>query len=402
MTSSPDGRRRRGAATRLDILDAAETEFADRGFERMSIRAIAKAVGMSAPGVARHFADKDTLFAAMLERIQERNVEALRTEGVFELPPLEQVSRLLERLNMSPSESVLYTILLGEARHPEHAGHAHLVRQIPRVQALLEAPFGDEAAAVYAGWEGLRLLRLYQPERVDPSACLQRRIKQTGVGEGYPPLRLEAGDRSPAVRRDPAPLPDDADLPLPERIVRAAGLAFARDGFRRARIRGIAADLGIPHTTLIYYFPTKDALLRGVLDAGGRPDAPRITSGDDAVGVDYLREMYELAFVRPPAGDISRVRSALAFEAVDVEHPAREYFVERYGRLLDRMCSVYRGLAEDGLLRPGVEPQAESVWMLALWEGLRIQSFYRDDIDTAELVRVEMNRSLVRSARLER
>lgn len=405
MASSSDGRRRRSAASRVEILDAAEVEFVARGYADGSLRGVAARAGMSAPGVARHFADKDALYTAMVERINERNLAVFRAQGVADQPPREQVRLLLDRLLSRRDEATLYTNLIGEARRPGHVGHAFVADQLSGIEGLLGGTLGPEARVVQAGWEGLRLMWMYEPGRIDPRASLDRRIAEIGDGAEYPPV---------ASVRDPAPPPrlparrlgpgaaaaDDTDLPLRDRIVRAAGVVFAAEGFRKARIRAIAAELDIPHTTLIYHFPTKEDLLREVLEAGGRPDQPRIASGDEARGLDYLREVYELAFARPDAGDISRVRSALAFEAVDPHHPAQTYFVERYARLIDRLCAVYREVEAEGLLRPGVDPDQAGVWMLGLWEGLRIRSFYRDDVDAAELVRLEINRSLVGPARI--
>lgn len=49
------------------ILPAAKEEFLEKGFEQASMRSIAAKVGMSAAGLYRHFADKEALFAALVE-----------------------------------------------------------------------------------------------------------------------------------------------------------------------------------------------------------------------------------------------------------------------------------------------------------------------------------------------
>lgn len=49
------------------ILPAAREEFLEKGFEQASMRNIAAKVGMSAAGLYRHFADKEALFAALVE-----------------------------------------------------------------------------------------------------------------------------------------------------------------------------------------------------------------------------------------------------------------------------------------------------------------------------------------------
>jgi AcrR family transcriptional regulator len=48
-------------------------------------------------------------------------------------------------------------------------------------------------------------------------------------------------------------------------LVAAAYLRIASDGFEGLRTRDIAADVGVNIATLHYYFPTKEALIRGVV-----------------------------------------------------------------------------------------------------------------------------------------
>ena len=58
-----------GGTRREEILDAAAGLFADRGYHGVSIDDIGAAVGMSGPGIYRHFASKEDILAQMLLRI---------------------------------------------------------------------------------------------------------------------------------------------------------------------------------------------------------------------------------------------------------------------------------------------------------------------------------------------
>ena len=62
-------RRGEGERLRQEILDAAIKLIADRGDEAVSMRAIARAVGVSPPAVYLHFADKRELMLALLEHV---------------------------------------------------------------------------------------------------------------------------------------------------------------------------------------------------------------------------------------------------------------------------------------------------------------------------------------------
>ncbi|MFF5012206.1 TetR family transcriptional regulator [Streptomyces sp. NPDC001165] len=63
-TDSGSGARRRSDATRTAILTAARERFAADGYERATIRAIAKDAAIDPSMVMRYFGNKDGLFAA--------------------------------------------------------------------------------------------------------------------------------------------------------------------------------------------------------------------------------------------------------------------------------------------------------------------------------------------------
>jgi AcrR family transcriptional regulator len=74
-SAAPQGRRR--GTRRGEILDAAAVLFARRGFHGVTIDDIGASVGMSGPGIYRHFPGKEAMLAEMLVGISER----LLTEG---------------------------------------------------------------------------------------------------------------------------------------------------------------------------------------------------------------------------------------------------------------------------------------------------------------------------------
>ena len=61
-------RRHGGERTAERILDVAEQLFAERGYDGATLRDVATRVGVRAPSLYNHFASKDELYAAVLER----------------------------------------------------------------------------------------------------------------------------------------------------------------------------------------------------------------------------------------------------------------------------------------------------------------------------------------------
>ncbi|WP_101257830.1 TetR family transcriptional regulator [Streptomyces barkulensis] len=65
--TAPGGRPRRSDATRAAILEAARERFASDGYERATIRAIARDAGIDPSMVMRYYGNKEGLFAAASE-----------------------------------------------------------------------------------------------------------------------------------------------------------------------------------------------------------------------------------------------------------------------------------------------------------------------------------------------
>ncbi|HVT66501.1 MAG TPA: helix-turn-helix domain-containing protein [Trebonia sp.] len=61
----------RSRSRREEILDAAAVMFAERGYHGVSIDELGAAVGISGPGIYRHFGGKEDVLAQMLLRISQ-------------------------------------------------------------------------------------------------------------------------------------------------------------------------------------------------------------------------------------------------------------------------------------------------------------------------------------------
>ena len=68
-TAKPIRRRSKGTRTRAEIVAAAETHFATRGYEAARLEDIATEVGIRRAAIFYHFGDKQELYAAVLDDI---------------------------------------------------------------------------------------------------------------------------------------------------------------------------------------------------------------------------------------------------------------------------------------------------------------------------------------------
>lgn len=90
VTKPADKKRRlrKGERTREKILQAAENTFAKQGFERATLREVARAAGIHQPGIYNYFKTKRDLYEAVLKRMMHPMLAVL--DEIAALPPTDQ------------------------------------------------------------------------------------------------------------------------------------------------------------------------------------------------------------------------------------------------------------------------------------------------------------------------
>ena len=145
----PDGRTRyaNGERRRAEIIDAAMKVFAEQGFNSLSLRQIAEAVGVSHTLLRHHFGTKDTILQAVLTRREETEAR-WRADLFAEHGLLEALPRIMEHNAAIPGLIQLDSLMRAEAVNPDHPAHEYVIGLARRFRAQLRA---DLAAAQAAG-----------------------------------------------------------------------------------------------------------------------------------------------------------------------------------------------------------------------------------------------------------
>ena len=173
VTKSPSTRRRLLPEDRRDEIIAAATQLISAvGFNATTIDHFARAAGISRPGLLHHFASRDALLEAVLERRDGDVIGAVHREATAQnsVEAREVLSELV-RVNADRRQLVqLYTILAAEALAPEHPAYDYFRRRqtaATRLFAERILPWHPEplaaAAQVIAHLDGLQLQWLRDP-----------------------------------------------------------------------------------------------------------------------------------------------------------------------------------------------------------------------------------------------
>ncbi|HMD95133.1 MAG TPA: helix-turn-helix domain-containing protein [Trebonia sp.] len=125
--------RTRSGTRRDEILDAAARLFAERGYHGVSIDDIGSAVGMSGPGIYRHFTGKEDVLSQMLLRISSQLLDEGSRRVVAAASAAEALDALLcWHADFALSQPALITVHGRELDNVPEAAR----RQIRRLQRL--------------------------------------------------------------------------------------------------------------------------------------------------------------------------------------------------------------------------------------------------------------------------
>lgn len=186
-----------GRARRERILDAAIVAFGQSGFHTATLAEIARACGISRPGLLHHFDSKEALLTAVLERRDQIDSATFLTATARSISPLQAIVDIVAENAKTPGLTELYAVLSAEATNPQHPAHDYFTSLYGRLRVNLrealedmcssgalaiDAPVSDLADEIIALKDGLALQALLQPTVIDPAAALARAITRlTGV-----------------------------------------------------------------------------------------------------------------------------------------------------------------------------------------------------------------------------
>jgi AcrR family transcriptional regulator len=179
-------------------------------------------------------------------------------------------------------------------------------------------------------------------------------------------------------------------------LVRIAYRHIAEKGFEGLRVHDVAGEAGITNATLHYYFPTKEALIQGV--------------------VEYLIHEFSLALIPPGeegafgAGALADLR--LEFQdALQRLHTSRHMFVvftELLVRSLrdpdiarifgqidaawhEQLVALLKQGIQEGVFRPEIDVEIVAKSLMAVFKGLGFQMLGEKDLSLAEKISAELS-----------
>lgn len=146
--ATPDGRTRyaNGERRRAKIVDAAMQVFADQGFQGLSLRQIAEAVGVSHTLLRHHFGTKDAILQAVLTRREELEA-SWRAELFAQRGFLDALPQVMAHNATIRGLIQLDAVMRAEAVNPSHPAHDYIVSLTHRFRSAIRADLAADQAA---------------------------------------------------------------------------------------------------------------------------------------------------------------------------------------------------------------------------------------------------------------
>jgi AcrR family transcriptional regulator len=178
-------------------------------------------------------------------------------------------------------------------------------------------------------------------------------------------------------------------------IIRVARDVFATRGFRGASLAVIAERAGLSEPGLLHHFPSKAHVLTAVLEARDDHERELIRRQVDEEHLTRAEALLELCRRNAGRPDMVRLFTVLSAESVDTDHPAHEWFVERYRRIRAGLVEELERERSEGRLAAGADLPQLATEILAVFDGLQLQWLLDgDDVDMVDAFARYIERAL--------
>jgi AcrR family transcriptional regulator len=166
-------------------------------------------------------------------------------------------------------------------------------------------------------------------------------------------------------------------------ILRAAVPLFVENGYRGAPLAAVADAAMLTQPGLLHHFPSKEHLLMAVLEERDLESRAAMREAWQDGGAAALHALEGLVEHNTGTPDLVQLFTVLVGEAVATDHPAHEFFVERYGHLRQGTARTLQQAQLTGAFRSDVDMETVAALVIAVMDGLQVQWLLDRRLDMA-------------------
>jgi AcrR family transcriptional regulator len=162
------------------------------------------------------------------------------------------------------------------------------------------------------------------------------------------------------------------------RILDAAEELFANAGYNATSLAQVAELVGITQPAVLYHFPSKEALLIGLLNE--RDEAALDDTCEGLAVIDALADLFRKSFNSP---QLVRLFTVILTESLAPEHPAHLFVRDRHDEGHDDVLRRLKQGVQSGEIRPDADIDSATSLAMAAMDGLSIQWLLDPSLDVA-------------------
>jgi AcrR family transcriptional regulator len=162
-----------------------------------------------------------------------------------------------------------------------------------------------------------------------------------------------------------------------DEILTTALDVIARNGYRRTSVRELADAVGLSQAGLLHYFASKEELFQEILRKRDELDLANV----NAAGTVSIDGLIDVVAHNADVPGLVQLYAQLSVEAVDPQHPAHAFFVERYDTVRRELGRLIREEQEAGRIDPDLDPDRTATLFVAAADGLQTQWMLDASID---------------------
>lgn len=160
-----------------------------------------------------------------------------------------------------------------------------------------------------------------------------------------------------------------------EEILETAARLFSEHGFQGTTFSLIAEAVHLTEPGVLHYFPSKIHLLQGVLEYHEQKNAERylgLLQAEKKNVPELFSLLDDLVAENEKVPGLIQLFTVLVSESIRSDHPAHNYFIERYRRVREGYVNEFFGAIKD-TISPNVNLNELAILIMAVMDGLQIQ-----------------------------
>lgn len=155
-------------------------------------------------------------------------------------------------------------------------------------------------------------------------------------------------------------------------ILEAATRLFARGGFNTVSLADVANEVGLTQAGLLHHFPSKNALLMGMLEERERMFRES-NEQRELLGKNYFESFVGSLHENERNPEMVQLFTILSSESLIDDNPSKEWFVNHYDQMVSRAEEEIGKIIDVAKLPPDVSAKDIARAVIGLADGLRLQ-----------------------------